>query len=236
MSIYHLHIPRTSGIYVKNNIIPHLITNNIKHFVSNRTIIDKNKISESYFVGGHFGLMPLNYMDNPEVFCIIRNPIDRFISYFNYTTAGQVRSNNDYIDKLEEWLYGEQADIQSNSQSKFLTGSLNIDKFNKNIRVFQEAVKHNWFIEDYSLNLDKILENVDRFFCYSMDRSNEFTEDLNKALFKFFNFQTFKYKDKANASIDLGIKIDKKHYDRILELNEIDMEVYRYVQKSKKRY
>ena len=131
---------------------------------------------------------------------------------------------------------GEQADIQSNSQSKFLTGSLNIDKFNKNIRVFQEAVKHNWFIEDYSLNLDKILENVDRFFCYSMDRHEEFIEDLNKSLFKKFNFKTFKHKDKANSSVNLGIYIDKKYYDRILELNEIDMEVYNYVQKTKKRY
>ena len=71
MSIYHLHIPRTSGIYVKNNIIPHLITNNIKHFVSNRTIIDKNKISESYFVGGHFGLMPLNYMTTQKFFALL---------------------------------------------------------------------------------------------------------------------------------------------------------------------
>ena len=95
MSIYHLHIPRTLGIYIKNNVLPHLITGGVPHFVSNRTSINTENIKNSKFVGGHFGLMPLKYMNNPEVFCIVRDPIDRFISYFNYTTAGQVRSGND---------------------------------------------------------------------------------------------------------------------------------------------
>ena len=64
-----------------------------------------------------------------------------------------------------------------------------------------------------------------------------FTELKNEIEeFKKFNFKTFKHKDKANSSVNLGIYIDKKYYDRILELNEIDMEVYNYVQKTKKRY
>ena len=130
MSIYHLHIPRTSGIYVKQNVLPHLITNKVEHFVSNRTSIDKNKIKNSEFVGGHFGLMPLNYMQYPETFCIVRHPVERFISYFKYTTAGQIRLGIDYQEKLYDWLYGSQSEIQSNSQSKFLTGKMNIEKFN----------------------------------------------------------------------------------------------------------
>ena len=132
MSIYHLHIPRTSGIYVKQNVLPHLITNKVEHFVSNRTSIDKNKIKNSEFVGGHFGLMPLNYMQYPETFCIVRHPVERFISYFKYT-SGFMKDKNQIYEKLENWLYGDQSKIQSNQQSKFLTGSINIEKFNENI-------------------------------------------------------------------------------------------------------
>ena len=235
MSIYHLHIPRTSGIYVKQNILPHLITNKIKHFVSNRTFIDIKKIETSEFVGGHFGLMPLDYMNKPTVFSIIRHPLDRFISYFKYTT-GLIRSKKEIEEKIESWLHGEQAEIQSNSQAKFLTGKMNIDKFNKNINFFQSSVNNNWFIENYSLDLNDIIDNINNFYCYSMDNHNLFLEDLNKALKKEFNFTTFYHKDKANRSPEIEFSLNKKQVDRVLELNQIDMEIYEYVQKSKKRF
>lgn len=235
MSIYHLHIPRTSGIYVKNNVLPHLITGGVPHFVSNRTFIDTNQIIRSEFVGGHFGLMPLDYMNNPEVFSIIRNPVDRFISYFKYTT-GRIRMGEEAEERKYNWLYGDGAEIQANSQSKFLTGKINIDKFNEGIYYLQENVKNHWFVENYSLKLDDVLANVDKFYCYSLDNLNLFLEDFNKALYKNFGFQTFKYKDKANCSPEIGVDFSKKDIDRIIELNELDMQVYKYVQKSKKRY
>ena len=235
MSIYHLHIPRTSGIYVKQNVLPHLISGGVEHFISNRTFIDIDKIKSSKFVGGHFGLMPLKYMENPEVFTIIRHPVDRFISYFKYTT-GMIRAGQQAEEKLEEWLYGDQSIIQSNSQSKFLTGSMNIKYFNENINHFQHAVNSNWYLENYSLNLDDILKNIDNFYAYTLDNHDIFIEDLNKSLKKNFGFSTFKYNDKSNMSPNIKITFSKKNINRILELNQLDMEVYEYVQKSKKRY
>ena len=235
MSIYHLHIPRTSGIYIKNNVLPHLITGGVPHFVSNRTVIDTNKLTTSKFVGGHFGLMPLDYMDNPDVFSIIRNPIDRFISYFKYTT-GRVRMGEEAEKRKYDWLYGEEAEKQSNSQSKFLTGKINIEKFNNNIYYLQENVKNHWFIENYSLNLNDVLSNIDKFYCYTLDNQNLFLEDLNKSLYKNFGFNTFKYKDKVNRSPDIEVIFSKQDIDKIIELNELDMQVYEYVQKNKKRY
>ena len=235
MSIYHLHIPRTSGIYVKQNILPHLITNKIKHFVSNRTFIDIKKIEESKFVGGHFGLMPLDYMNDPEIFCIIRNPIERFISYFKYT-SGFMKDKNQIYEKLENWLYGDQSKIQSNQQSKFLTGSINIEKFNENINFFQHSVNSGWYLENYSLKIDDILKNIDNFYCYTLENQNLFLEDLNKSLNKHFRFTTFKNNYKANFSKNIDLKISNKNFDRIIEMNEIDMKVYEYVQKNKKRY
>lgn len=235
MSIYHLHIPRTSGIYIKNNVLPHLITGGVPHFISNRTHIDTEKIANSKFVGGHFGLMPLDYMDNPEVFTIIRHPVDRFISYFKYTT-GLIRMGKEAEERLDDWLYGKQSDMHSNSQSKFLTGKMNIDYFNNNINYMQEKVSSGWFLENYSLSKDVVLGNVDKFNCYSLDNHHIFIEDFNKALHKNFGFQSFTHRDPANKSPDIGIIFGKKEIDRIMELNQLDMEVYEYVQKSKKRY
>lgn len=235
LSIYHLHIPRTAGIYVKNNILPHLITGGIDHFVSNRTYISTEQIKRSRFVGGHFGLMPLKHMNDPAVFCLVRDPVDRLISYFKYTT-GPIRAGKEAEEKLESWLYGEQSQVQSNLQSKFLTGSMNIDKFNQGVTQLQGIVGRGWDIEDYSLDMDDIKANIDRFYCYTMDNVAHFKEDLNKALMAKFGFTTFKRDYKANESYDVGVVFTKKHRDRIIDLNSIDMEMYEYVRATKKRY
>lgn len=235
MSIYHLHIPRTSGVYIKYNVLPGLIANNIPHFVSNRTHIDINLIKNSKFVGGHFGLMPIEYMDNPKVYTIFRDPVERFISYFNYTT-GLIRIGEEAEKKKHDWLYGEQALVQANSQSKFITGSLNINNFNNNITNLQENVNNHWFLENYSLDLNNIYDNVNRFNCYTLDNLNSFIFDLNNELKNNFGFTSFKRNYKANSHRDINIFFSNKDKERIIELNSIDMEVYDYVQKNQKRY
>lgn len=235
MSIYHLHIPRTSGIYVKNNVLPHLISGGVEHFISNRTEIKVDKIKSSKFVGGHFGLMPLDYMDNPDVFCLLRDPVERFISNFKYI-ASMTFNIKDANEELENWLYGEQADIQSNVQSKFLTGKMNLSKFNQSPTIFINSSKNNWFIEDYNLDLNVIEDNLNKFNFYTMENYNMFKKDLNYKLTKNFNFTTFKNNDKANSSLDINIKFNKKHIDKIKELNYLDIEVYNYVREIEKRY
>ena len=232
--IYHLHIPRTSGSYTKNNVLPHLILNGVEHFVSNRTKIDHSQIKKSQFVGGHFGLMPLDYMDNPEVFTIVRDPVERFISYFNYTTPLNMRGKM-AEEKLEEWLYGDQSKIQSNAQSKFLTGKMNIEKFNNCLGRY-DAVLNQWFIEGYSLDLKDIILNVDKFKAYTLEEIDLFKLDMNRSLKNNFNFSTFKHSDKANSSYDVGINFTKSRIERIKDLNSIDLEVYEYVKQIKKEF
>lgn len=235
MSIYHLHIPRTSGIYIKNNVIPHLISNGVEHFISNRNKIDVEKIKQSKFVGGHFGLMPLDYMESPEIFTIVRDPVERFISYFKYTT-GPKRAGKEAEEKLDRWLYGEECEMQSNLQSKFLTGKLNIEKFNQDILQFQNTVSSGWYLEGYKLDIKNVISSLEKMKAYTLEELDLFKIDLNKSLLKQFGFSTFKHSDKANSSYDIGIKFDKRHINRIEEINLLDMEVYEYVQKIKKEY
>ena len=233
-SIYHLHIPRTATVYIKNNVLPHLISNGVEHFVSNRTKIDPHQIKKSQFVGGNFGLMPLDYMDNPEVFAIVRDPVERFISYFNHTTRLNMRGRL-AEEKLEKWLYGDQSEIQSNAQSKFLTGKMNIEKFNS-CQGQEDAVSNQWFIEGYSLDLKDIISNVDKFKAYTLKEIDLFKLDMNRSLKNNFNFSTFKHSDKANSSYDVGINFTKSHIEKIKDLNSIDLEVYEYVKQIKKKF
>lgn len=234
MSIYYLHIPRTAGIYLNNNVLPHLISGGVEHFASNRSYIDKEKIKNSRYVAGHFGLTPIELMDNPIVFTTLRDPVERFISYFNYTT-GLVKTKSEAHQKLDYWLYGDQSPIQSNMQSKFLTGYMNFDKFNEGVNMFQKAVYEGWYIENYSLDINTVKSNIDLFNCYTLDNHDAFKRDYNLILKKEFGFTTFKYADKANRSHDLGIQLTKSQLNRIQEMNKIDMEAYEYVQTTQKR-
>lgn len=236
MSIYHLHIPRTAGIHIKNHVLPHLITGGVSHFVSNRTIIEPSVINKSLFVGGHFGTMPLDYMDNPEVFTIIRNPVDRFVSYFKYTT-GLIRAGKESEEKLESWLYGEQSEMQSNLQTKFLIGKTNIDQFNKHFNYFQHTIDSGWYLEGMDGGSQKAIDNLQNFYYYTLEDISLFKEDLNKALKHNFGFESFKHRsDPANRSPGLELNLTKSQISKIEDLNKMDMEVYEYVSKNKKRY
>lgn len=234
MSIYHLHIPRTSGVYIRNNIVPDLISKEIPHFASNRTEIDVDHIAKSKFVIGHFGRMPLKYMDSPKVFCLLRDPVERYISYFKYTT-GYITSKKAAEQNLENWLYGPQSIIQANLQAKFLTGSTNVKEFNKHIGNFDAYINNIWHLEEYSLDISHIKEIIKNINIYTMENHETFKSDFNKEIGEQLGLKIFKHKDKANESSSVKVKIDKAHLKRIQEINQLDYEVYDYVKSNEKR-
>ena len=233
MSIYHLHIPRTSGVYVRLNVLPEIKARSIKHFASNRFLpINVNVIKESQFVSGHFGLMPLDYMDSPEIFTIVRDPIERFISYFNYTIKPH-QSQKRIEERFHNWLYGEDSVNQSNLQSKFLTGKTNIEKFNKDVVTFNTTIESGWHIEDYSLNIKDVINNLQNIKCYTFEELNLFRLDMNKSLEKQFGFSVFQNTEKINelTSERIRIKPSKEQLNRIQELNSVDMELYEHIRR-----
>jgi hypothetical protein len=233
MSIYHLHIPRTSGIYVKNFVVPYLITNGVPHFASNRSDIDPDVIAKSKFVTGHFGITPIELMDSPSVFTILRDPVEQFMSYFRYTTGIKMPEER-VREKLNRWLYEE--DIQHNMQSKFLTGSINIDKFNSMHREHNASVESNWFIENWSLEVKDIKDSLARMNAYTMENREAFKNDLNEKLKEELGFSTFTHNYKMNSNMNTGVEFTQSDINRIKEINSIDQEIYEYVKSIEKRY
>jgi hypothetical protein len=235
LSIYHLHIPRTSGAYIRNNILPDLISKDIEHFASNRSIIDVDQISRSKLVIGHFGRMPLKYMDSPKVFCLLRDPVERYISYFKYTT-GFVTGQEKAEENLEQWLYKDQSKVQGNLQSKFLTGSTDVSLFNSYIKDSQDPFIDNlWHLQDYSLDIDKIKESMSEMNVYTMENYDKFKFDFSEEIKKQFGFNAFKHSDKANESPAVRVEINESHKKVIKDLNQVDCEIYDYVRKTEKR-
>jgi len=211
-----------------------MLSSGIEHFASNRTHIDLEKISRSLFVSGHFGRMPIYHMDSPKVFCLLRDPVERFISYFKYTT-GYITSKEAAEHNLEIWLYGEQSHRQSNLQSKFLTGETDISEFNKNIGNFDAFIDNEWHLKNYSLDISKIKDSIGEMNIYTMENYDNFVNDLNNELEKQFGFKSFKYNDRSNCSPEVKVEISKDHIKRIKELNLVDYEVYDYVRSIEKK-
>lgn len=230
MQIYHLHIPRTGGVGIRDSIIPTLISNNKKVFASNRSVIDPFSFQNTDFISGHFSRTPIDYMKDPEIFTVVREPVSRWISYFKYTT-GVHRTDNDIKEKLENWLYGEQSEIQSNMQSKMLTGVLDIEKFNSGANVFKYKVDNGWFVKDYNLDYEHIINTINSYRIYSFDKINNFIFDVASTFKKQFNVDV-KIPRKTNECRNIDLHLTKSQINKIKELNQIDTEIYEYV-KSK---
>jgi hypothetical protein len=218
-SIYHLHIPRTAGIFIRSNLLSQF--NNKKCFADHYIKIDDKEISESYFVGGHWGKYPISKMNNPLIFTVLRDPVERFISYFNYIRPLFTKMKREEL--LEYWLYDEKmSSLQSNLQFKFLSSTIDPEQYNLSFDN-KNRVEKAWFLKDqqsYENTID-FINNIEVFIV-----NNDIS--IEKQISNKLNIKPFAVTGKANKS-EGDLKIFNKHYDRIKELNKIDLEIYDYV-------
>lgn len=229
MSLYLLKIPRNAGSFVNNNIVPSLISNDISHFVSTRSGINVDEIKKSQYVSGYFGLTPLDFMNNPKVFGLIRNPVDRFLSYFNSVNKFLNTPESIIYEELEKWIY-EDIKFHSNMQSKFITGYSNVYKYDK-INGEKELIKSMWCLENFSLNEETIKANTDLFNLYTIDNIDCFVKNFNEEVNLQFNIAGIKRIYKTNE-IKNHIMLSKAQIQKIKEINYADMFLYEYLNKK----
>lgn len=215
-SIYHLHIPRTAGVFLRNHLLQEF--QGKESFATHYDPIDTNSLKEKYYVGGHFGTSPISYMNKPLTFTVLRNPIDRFISYAKYTRSFFQK------DSMDELLYGEYSQLHENTQTKFITNHIDLDRYNTNL-VNSETIKNNWFIGQ-----NDSLEAAKDF----IDNNVVFTLDSIDRLPGILGIKDFKNMSKVNSTNNLT-GVTKEQYDKIVSMNELDMEVYEYA-KTQKNY
>lgn len=222
-SVYHLHIPRTSGIFIKNHMLHEFKDKNI--FATHYKDINLTEIENCYFVSGHFGTTPLRYMKNPLLFSILRNPVDRYISYIKYTR--DFFNNMTEKELLNMWLYDENFyNKHINSQIKFILNQIDLSKYNGSS--IRDKVINNWFIVSNNTDIQMAKYIVDNNHIFTMNNIESLTQNICQIL----KVNDFRHYSKINESDKFNIKLNKIQYDRIEHINALDMELYDYARKK----
>lgn len=226
-SVYHLHIPRTSGIFIRNHIAKYF--KDPKHVSHNMPLYEKN-INNYSLISGHYATYPISLMNSPLIFSIMRNPVERYISYYKYVRHKFPEYSNNSL--LDYWINDDRlSQLHSNTHLKCFTGSINIDKYNQ-YYVSKYTSEENWFLENYSSEIKDGINFIDKNYIFTMDSMTNLTGSISSLLQipQFSNLYKYNSSDKS----DWGIT--KKQYDRIEELNQKDMELYEYARNKEKEY
>lgn len=208
-----------------------LTSRGVKHsIIYQADDIDDKQIINSEYVFGHIGKYPEILIPNVMSYGLVRDPIDRFISTFNFFSKN-IFNVIPTRDLLDLWLYDKVfSTSHSNLQSKFITGYSNKELWNSSNR--QERVKNGWFVTDYSLNINNIINEIEKSNFASLDNSHLVLDWLSGIIYDKYSFTLYNRRYKVNDSEPLPFQIDKTAIDRIKELNEIDLCMYDYIKST----
>jgi hypothetical protein len=217
MSIYHLHIPRTSGVFIRENIINNFSNKN--NFVGHR-----QKLPESFSmfdnISGHFANNPVAESD--ITFALLRNPVELTFSYVQY-----MRDRFYPIFTFDELFnkYEREGLITnfSNINTKFLTGFLDSKKYNDNIQDIKRVAENGWYVENYLSNAEFAVSQINSsgiltFIYEDPQKYEKISKIYGKDILG----------DKVNDSQVIDSKTIKKYKKVISDLNWLDLELYEY--------
>jgi hypothetical protein len=261
-SLYFLHIPKTMGLFVQESITPILSKNNIPFYTNNQQPHDVD-FTQNAFIGCHIGRYPIENVPGIDVAVMVRNPVDRSVSHFNYihdimlSERKEYSSISNYIDRLKFYLFEDPNFInQRNIQSRFICNSpdsrifnteeyyLNEISINNNERTKQGGFT--WFISNDKTSLDFAKSQIDSFKIVNT------SEDLNLFMLKINNWFNENYNlsipyDTSvviNESIvsfdgndyktsDLISMLSNDEINQIVNNNTLDNEIYKYIVSKK---
>ena len=140
--LYFLHIPKTAGSFVSKNIKTS-INNSLLCYVSNKYPNNKEFLKSKIYISAHGGRYPIEYLDNPDVATLIRDPLSARASYFNFIYPMYLYKRSEYQN------------LNSNRE-KFLYSRINFSHFqirNNHFRYMQESMPFNCYIQNIILKL-----------------------------------------------------------------------------------
>jgi hypothetical protein len=233
--IYFLHIPRTSGSAVISSIAESFSDIlRIGNYETGMQIHNDQKKLCSYlseakkfdYIGDHFATMPYLYTENIDGFSLVRNPIERLISCFNF--FGPWDGSNSLIEFVAYKSYHPIND------SMGFNGRPNMQCANLVNTILWEDKEA--YLENTDLSFFDILKIIkkQRMTLSTYENRNYMIKDLNFSLNSIKN---------TNIILNTELKIRPKRYfheesfylipDEIIEeikaLNALDYELYNYI-------
>jgi hypothetical protein len=178
--LYFLHIPKTAGSFVSKNI-KNSINNSLLCYVSNLYPNNKEFLKSKIYISAHAGRYPIEYLDNPDVATLIRDPISARASYFNFIYPKQIfyrpeyQALNSNREKFLHYLFEDKNFlIHNNYQSRFICNSQDprswdpeayYTKYRAEMtnKFFHEGAGFDWFIGNENTSVDNAIQNINNF-------------------------------------------------------------------------
>lgn len=179
--LYFLHIPKTAGRSLSSELKSELDKNNISSYISTQ-YPNNYPISNEVYISGHFGTYPIEKFTGISVSCLLRNPIEARVSYFNFIHGRndldtlKYRSIDSYLDKLKYYLFEDEGFLDHNNyQSRHICNPTDevvfndADTFEMNIQDIYSSYNvelgsaFNWFIKNDKTSFDNAKQMVDSF-------------------------------------------------------------------------
>lgn len=233
-SFYFLHIPKTSGMSIKEVL---LNTYKDQRIYSNfLQYIDDKEMLKSDFVSGHFARYPIEvFKENKRklfTYTVLRDPVERYISNYLY------KNDNPSLVNLENHM---SYDFNNNIQYKYITSTLrmqDIKKFYNDLVdkkiTFEEykkfALSYSDLVPIYN-NLDDALLDID--YIETVDSQKDLC-NLNNFLQEKLGVSLFTnikgYQNTGSEKNKEFIKtIPKSFINTIRENQNLDYELYEKV-------
>jgi hypothetical protein len=256
--LYFLHIPKTAGRFVSENILNSVNNKDCCYFTTGYQNNSEGLESKIY-ISAHSGTYPIDLLKNIDVATVVRDPVSARASYFNFIYPRLLKDRLEYQNiknDKEKFLYylfyDKEFLIHNNYQSNFLCNSSdprswNTNFFNKKgkpllIKKYNEGQNFNWFIGNENTSLDNAINNINKFkIVNTLDNIEMFCNSIKSWFLLNHSIEIkFDFNNKINVSIsEFNNKKTSSEYfvnllnqnekDRILELNSVDLEVYNFV-------
>jgi hypothetical protein len=229
-AIYYLHIPRTSGIFIKRAIGYHSEINKKDMLSGHEFRIEKEDFKDKDYIIGHYGLTPISY--SKKTFSILRDPVERSFSYMKYIWKW-FYSDKSVEDAFNFFLTDKNfKELLSNQQSKFLTQNIDLGNYNNNISDMQKHVLSGWSLINKEINKESVLESIN---INNIEILFYEDKDLYKKVFNIFELEdvsNLDFSKKINESPAIDLKFYKECYNEIYKINNIDIDVYNFLRKD----
>lgn len=197
--LYFLHVPKTAGKSLTSELKSELDKNNISSYMSTQYPNDY-PISNETYVSGHFGTYPIEKFPDISVSCLVRNPIEARVSYFNFIhgrndlDTPRYRAIENYLDKLKYYLFEDEGFLDHNNyQSRHICNPTdevvfqNVLEFEKNIEDiyarynFEPGNAFSWFIKNDKTSFENAKRSINSFdIVNTVDSINSHFEAVSK--------------------------------------------------------
>jgi len=226
-SVYQLHIPRTSGVFIRSVLRNYSENNNKSILAGHNFNINLEDFKAQDYIIGHYGLTPTPYVS--KTFTILRDPVERCFSYMKYVWQAFYRNSN--IDEVFEKFLNDESfkNVLSNQQSKFLTSFMDIESYNKNTDNIKNHFLSGWSLVVPNINKELVIDSINT---NSIEVLFFDDKELYKKVLNIFNIENtygIDYYNKTNQSIELDLNFYNNYYDKIVKINQIDIEVYNHL-------